>query len=323
MRKKLLILSITIGFVLGFTYHESKDIDYKQLARLYLAKTTAYSKSDIEYKKEIIQDSNNKEYTLESMQSIAGPEELKDFITKNNLNPQMYIPSANNIKNGDFRANFHIHTTSSDGTLTIEQLLNQAELYAEKIHKPFYFAITDHNTVNGLKTAVDLIEKHPDKYKNIKLVLGMEVFSSLEANPKIMQKPIDIHVLCWCINPYDKELNQVFMKKDLKDKYNYSFRTFENAIILLNHKGIVGIAHPMRYVKKDNLIVSKDKYYDYLINKYFSLNSKNTLFTEGYYQSYDNTEEKELINQTNTKFKEKGLILTGSTDAHGKSIFNR
>lgn len=281
-----------------------------------------YEILDKAYKREIIGKSPSNTYTLENMKSIVGPKELAAFISKNDMSPAIYTPSNDNTRNGTFRANFHIHTTNSDGTLTINELLDQAEAYAESIHKTFYLAITDHNTVEGLKTAVDIIQKNPQRYKNIRLVLGIEVFSSLPPNSSITRKPIDIHVLCWCINPYDYDLNTAFIKKNPADKYNFSYRTFDNAVSLLKSKGIVGIAHPMRYITNDALLVNKGAYFDYLINKYISLNWGNVLFSEGYYQSYTE-DEKEWVNAVNAKFKQKGVIRTGSTDSHGRSIFQR
>lgn len=309
MKKKSIAISFILLFFTGVFFYFGKNINGIIL--------------DKNYKQEII-NASGKAYTLEDMRVVAGPNELKYFITKNDANPSVYTPSPENIKKEKFKANFHIHTDNSDGSLSVEKLLNQAEDYA-KTHpdKPFYLAITDHNTVNGLKKALDILQKNPKKYNNIRLVLGMEVFSTLEAQKDVMKKPVDIHVLCWAINPYDEELNKIFFKKNLKDKGNYSYRTFDDAINLLKTKGITGIAHPIRYVTEDNMVKDKFHYYDYLINKYKSLNNGHVLFAEAYYQSYTTDEEKSLVGKINAKFKENNIIRTGSTDTHGMSIFQR
>lgn len=321
-RKNILILLtlITIGLITQLNC-DSKEFNPNRIAKLSTQKTIL---TDKDYKREIVESSDNSTYTIENMGSIVGPIELSEFIKKNDSNPSIYTPSEENVKNGVFRANFHIHTVNSDGEFGVEELLDSAAAYAAANgNRPFYFAITDHNTVNGLKTAVDILQKNPQKYKNIKLILGMEVFSSLEAEKNTMKNPIDIHVLCWAINPYDEELNRVFIKKDLTDKGNRTYRTFDNAINLLKNKGIVGIAHPMRYVKNDNMVKDKYNYYAYLLNKYARLNKGHTLFAEGYYQSYQTDEDKELVDAINAEFKKKNIIRTGSTDSHGHSIFRK
>lgn len=322
MKKKSLIIPILLTMsVIGSANHMGQN--QTSIAHESIFQTASQNEIlDKDYKKKIIQDSQNNTYSLENMYSIVGPTELKDFIQKNDKNASIYTPSKENIKKGIFRANFHIHTVNSDGAFSVQELLDQAAEYALTLkNKPFYLAITDHNTLEGTKTAVDIIQKNPKKYKNIKVILGMEVFSELETVPNITKRPIEIHVLSWALNPFDKELNKIFVKKNTFDKCNYSYRTFDDAILLLKRKGFVGIAHPIRHVTNDNLASSKNDYYNYMLNKYSKLNSGNILFAEGYYQSYTTKEEKESIKYVNAELKKKNIIRTGSTDAHGHSIF--
>ena len=325
VKKKYLVSSILLAssmfVIVNHSLKNSLNVDTPQFA-IQKDALSSQEISDKDYKKQIIESSHNDKYVLQNMGSIVGPAELKDFIAKNDSNPKIYTPSESNIKNGVFDANLHIHTTNSDGQFGVVELLNQAADYAKTLkNKPFYLAITDHNTVDGLKTVVDALQNNPEKYKNIRVVLGMEVYSKLQVVPGIIKNPVDIHVLCWAINPYDEELNRVFIKKNPKNKYNYSYRTFDDAINLLKRKGLVGIAHPMRYVAYENMVATKFEYYDYLIKHYAALNQGNTLFAEGYYQSYKKAEEKELINYVNSEFAKKNIMRTGSTDSHGHSIF--
>lgn len=277
---------------------------------------------DENYKRSILRDSGNPSYKIENMSSIVGPYELSNFIMQHNSNPKIYTPTLENVNNGTFRANFHLHTVNSDGTFTIKELLDKAELYAEKAgNGPFYISITDHNTLQGLKEAIDILQTNPQNYKRVKLLLGVELNAKLEARNDVMKKPIEIHVLCWALNPYDTELNSLLSSQD---KSNLAYdKNFDNVITVFGNKGLVGIAHPMRYVKSDNMAVDKLTYYRYLISKYSELNSGKLLFAEGYYQSYTTDEEKALITEVNNLFKSNNIILTGSTDSHGNSFFHR
>lgn len=278
---------------------------------------------DIEYKKNIIKDSANTSYKLENMTSIVGPEELSKFIQKNDEHPETYASTPDNISKGKFRANLHMHTLNSDGALTVQELLDSADNYANTLNNGyFYVAITDHNTTQGLKQAVDILQKNPKKYRRLKVVLGMEVFSVFAEDKKVLNSPIDIHVLCWTIDPYDKTLNQIFIKSNPKDKYNYSYRTFNDAISLMNNYGITGIAHPARYVEDNKLKTSKENYIDELFAIYKKLSLGKIIFTEGYYQSYDKSIDKKFANYINSEARNEGIIRTGSLDTHGKNIFS-
>lgn len=283
---------------------------------------TSTNSIDENYKRSIIAGSGNPSYKLENMDSIVGPYELGNFIIQNNLNPKIYTPTLENVNNGTFRANFHIHTVNSDGTFTVKEMLDKAELYAEKTGSSrFYVAITDHNTVQGLKEAIDILQTNPQKYKRVKLVLGVELNAKLEARSDVMKKPVEIHVLCWALNPYDTNLNSLLSSQD---KANLAYdKNFDNVITAFGDQGLIGIAHPMRYVKNDNMVVDKQTYYKYLISKYSQLNKGKLLFTEGYYQSYTTDEEKALITEINNLFTRNNIILTGSTDSHGNSFFRR
>ena len=150
--------------------------------------------ADIEYKKDIIKESNNIFYKLERLRPIVGKEELTEFIKRNNNNPEIYTPSKENIEKGIFRANLHMHTFNSDGKVSVRERMDEAQTYAQSHIKDgyMYIAITDHNTILGAKEVVDILQKNPGKYKNIKIILGIEVYTSFKT--KYYKKQIDIHV---------------------------------------------------------------------------------------------------------------------------------
>lgn len=294
---------------------------------------------DLKYKQAILRDSMNITYTIEALRPIMGPDELTKFIQSNDKNPEIYTPSKNNIINGKIRANLHMHTTNSDGCVTVEERMNFAENYAKKHIKDgcMLIAITDHNTVLGAKSVVETLQKNRGKYNRgkynggkynkIKVIPGIEINSEYH-NSKIVDSPVQIHVLTWCINPYDKFLNKEFYKKDLNDKINRKIpdRDFDWVISTMSKYGIVGVAHPARYTS-----FMKEKKYPYItemLTRYKNLTT-NTPFTEGYYQSYKVTstgahlgeEYDKYINYINSEAEKIGVNRTGSTDAHGGSIF--
>lgn len=293
--------------IICFTIYLSADKSYS------FSFVNRVSDGDINYKKQILTSAGNDSYKLENMDSIMGPDEITRFIKKHRADQYIYYPLDEK-----FSANFHIHSTASDGSMTPEEILDKAVDLASRKNKTIYIATTDHNTVNGAKAVLDLIQKNPDKYKNIKVILGMEIFSYFEREG-ITNRRLDIHLLAWGINPYDEELNKVFYKADLNDKWNYSTRTFESAIEMMSKKGLIGIAHPARYVD-GSIEVPAQEYYRSLLKAYKYFNTSGIYFAEGFYQSYSLDSEFKLLDTINMTLKESKIIKTGSTDAHGKTI---
>lgn len=284
---------------------------------------------DIEYKKAIIRDSHNLKFKLESLRSLMGPEELAEFIKANDNNPQIYVPSEENIRTGTYRANLHMHTSMSDGEATPLERLNDAQEYAQNNIKDGYMviALTDHNTDWSAKEIINILQNNPDGYKNLKIVPGIEMNTQYHVS-KIITEPIDIHVLLWAVNPYDKFLNRFFEKKIADDKINIKqpITDFDWAVDMMSDHALVGIAHPARYT--EHLGDNKYDYITELFSRYKGMKGK-VKFAEGYYQSYKQTstggllgsEYDKYINYINSEAKRLGIIRTGSTDAHGMSVF--
>lgn len=279
-------------------------------------------KSDEQYKNELVRLSGDKSYTVDKLDSIMGPYEIEDFIKRHSEHFAIYTPSFWNTKTGRFQANFHAHSTKSDGTLTVQEYLDMAADYADKMApEKFYMAITDHNTVEGGKEIIRILEQNPDKYKNLKIALGMEVFSELQDKvPFVLKDMVSIHLLALGINPYDEELNMEFVKiKD--DKWNYSSRKFAKAIKLMSQKGLIGIAHPARYIGSGNIYNYKT-YVNYLFFQYWLAAPNNLKYVEAYYQSYDH-EDLDTIGYINRHANSFNIKKIGDIDNHGRSLFER
>lgn len=312
----LIFVFIFIGCILG--------LKYKQVHAHSCVDNTPIM--DLEYKTSIVEKSKNKDYKVENLRPLVGEKELTEFIVKNDNNPDIYNP-----KSKKFRANFHAHTTCSDGKMSVKEFMDKAQRHAKKLPdgEYLYIAITDHNTVLGIQEAVDILQKNPGKYSKIKIVPGIEIFTAYN-NSKVSDKPVEIHVLCWCLNPYDEEVNKEYYKKDLKDKYNRPApdRDFDGVITMMKDHGIVGIGHPAR--KTTFLAEKKYDYTQEMLSRYKALaNPAKPLFAEGYYQSYSYSsvksdlgdEYKKYLTFINDEASKLGIIRTGSIDNHGKSLF--
>jgi len=138
-----------------------------------------------------------------NLQSVIGAEELKDIL-ENELKPENFSTGKDfeNVNSGIFRANLHIHTTHSDGEMSVQDLLDQAAEYSKDKPKPIIIAITDHDTLEGVREAIKIIAKNPKKYENIKFVTGIEFSSFYYLTP---QDKHPLELIGYCINPFETD----------------------------------------------------------------------------------------------------------------------
>ncbi len=150
--------------------------------------------------------------------NVIGADELKDILGK--LSAENFSVGGKgfqNVLNGTFRANLHVHSDYSDGTMTIETILDQAAKYADKVHSKtgenFILALTDHDFTESSKVAVKLIAQNPVKYKNLKFVVGMEKSFVSPSPNSPTGNPTEIsELIAYSINPFSPNLNQFINK---------------------------------------------------------------------------------------------------------------
>lgn len=90
-------------------------------------------------------------------------------------------------------SDLHTHTNFSDGSLSPEELLDKAKNIGLK-----YLAITDHDTVDGVKYIYEN-GLYPDK--NLRIIFGIE-FSALDPNH-------DIHIVGYNVDIYNGALSDM------------------------------------------------------------------------------------------------------------------
>ena len=164
-------------------------------------------KQDDDYRKNLANGLKS-EYGInvspDSLKSVLGAQELA-YLLKNELKPENFSIGENfqNINDGRFRVNLHMHTNYSDGKMSPKKLLDQTKKYAEyraalgKID-PVIVGITDHDTVNGAREAVKIISQHPEDYENIRLVTGVEFNAYYPSE----NRKIQLEAIGYSINPF-------------------------------------------------------------------------------------------------------------------------
>lgn len=296
-----------------------------------------FTPKDTEYKKALIKDSNRPEYTLKNMKSIMGEKELTYVIKRYDKHPECYTSDISTpkdqkgVKALTYRAGLHAHTVFSDGQLTPKEMLDQAADYANKVKAehpfekyPIIIAFTDHYNTQGAQEAIDIIQKNPQKYKNVKVVLGMETTARVNLPSQAEER--DLHLLILALNPYSWPFDDMnFDDADWGNNGEYKelnflpdFRTFIKRAQALKY-GIVGIAHPLRYFDKDE---TTTRVISELFDEFANLKEDKIIFTEGYYQPYKFETPEYLYEFTSQAAAKRGIYRTGSQDSHGKTIFH-
>ncbi len=127
-----------------------------------------------------------------------------------------------------------------------------------------------------------------------------------------------LHILVWCVNPYQWPFIQSDFKKPSEQIYHLdTYTEYVNRMNQLKY-GLISIAHPIRFFDRDetiNAVVNE------MFSEYKSLENGKQLYTEGYYQPYRFNTDKKLYDETAEIAKKYGIIRTGSQDTHGRSIF--
>ena len=278
---------------------------------------------DVKYKNAIIkgiQDKFQFSPKLKDLDSVMGPFEFKELLKK--LKPQNFslgkiaygntvtLEDFENINTGLHCVNLHIHTKSSDGSMSVEEYLQQANNYGNKLKKlnnpnslPYYIgSITDHNNINGVQDAVARIADESITYKNLKFITGCE-FLFLDKDCGFKYPAFE--ALGYCFNPFDKELQNSLSK----------FISINLIEKIKEFGGILSYAHPIRYCQGNG---TNPKFIDYL--KKIGIDG-----IESNYQYLTFKTDKELLNMINGIKKiavKNGFWETGGTDSHCSNIFH-
>ena len=92
------------------------------------------------------------------------------------MKPENFFQNMENVANGIFRVNLHLHTTASDGKFTIPDLFDQLSEYAKTVkNPPFIVSITDHDNVEGAKEAIRYMAANPEKFKHVLFAPGNRI----------------------------------------------------------------------------------------------------------------------------------------------------
>ena len=114
------------------------------------------------------------------------------------------------------KADFHLHTTASDGSMTPTQVIDWAKRTGLDV-----VAITDHDTVNGVDEAIKRGEE-----VGVKVLVGIEISSFSNCEIHILGYNFDYK------NPAFKE--ELAKIQDMRKKRNVKYTVVSGAVPLRN-----------------------------------------------------------------------------------------
>ena len=164
--------------------------------------------------------------------SLMGAQELSNTLP---------LAKYNNFRFDDnnpdeFRFNLHTHSVYSDGSLIISEWLEAGKNLADQRAQinddlpPFTVALTDHDCVDGNKEIVKLLIKDPEKYQNLRVVLGAEL-GAVWKDESCQKIPLEYELIWFALNPFDKQISDF-----LSDHQQKRFRAAQEVIRILADK---------------------------------------------------------------------------------------
>jgi len=203
------------------------------------------------------------------------------------------LKRISDIKKEDYfkKANLHVHSTSSDGRVDFDTLIEQAMALGLE-----HFSISDHNTLDGYKTS---------KYTDNPILIPAVEFDCFYQTSLI-------HILGYGIDFNHSEINEICTKKKSETQYDivrlFHSRHPKLAIEKIhNAGGIAVLAHPCCCsVLSLSYLVKK--------LKSFGLDGIETYYPYTRHRGIIKFHSRKKPHILAEKF---GLIKTGGTDEHG------
>lgn len=199
--------------------------------------------------------------------------------------------------------NFHLHTTSSDGQLKPERVMEQAIAIGLQ-----GLAITDHHSVGGYEVAKNWLENwksnNPDN-----ISAAPTLWSGVEISAQLLK--IEVHILGYDFNPEHPSL-EPYLQGHAPTGEAYQGAKVIAAIQQAG--GLAVLAHPCRYrrIPAAKLIPEAARLGINAVETYYGYVSSNP-----WHPTPKQTKQvKELGNRY-------GLLHTCGTDSHGNSILLR
>ncbi|HBE16116.1 MAG TPA: PHP domain-containing protein [Cyanobacteria bacterium UBA11149] len=196
--------------------------------------------------------------------------------------------------------NFHTHTTSSDGRLNPQDLIDQAITIGLK-----GLAITDHHTISGYKIAQNWLQSLKKSTPTAPLP---QLWTGVEITAKLLDT--EVHILGYAFNPEYPSLENYLQRKAPQDKMAKASAVINT---LQEAGGFAILAHPARYRRSAQELIpaAADLGIDG-VEVYYAYGNP-----DPWEPTRDRTEQVKALSANYN------LLHTCGTDTHGLSLLRR
>lgn len=150
----------------------------------------------------------DKDIPAKNLKSIMTPDEFKELLPT--LNQDNFMASRRNQESGVYCVDLDYHSSFSNGQENIFDILDNVSDYANEYYaktgKEFIFALTDRDSLDGVRHAIRIIGENPEKFKHMKLLPAIKMTYAHEA-PKSKLKYENSEMLIYGINPFSTNLS--------------------------------------------------------------------------------------------------------------------
>lgn len=150
-----------------------------------------------------------KEIPAQNLSSIMTPDEFRELLPS--LNQENFMSSKRNRDSGVYCIDLDYHCNYSNGKESIFEILDNiaqyADEYFEKTGKMFVFALTDRDSLDGVRHAIRIIGENPEKFKHLKFLPAIKLTYAHEA-PTSQINYENSEMLVYGINPFSENVDK-------------------------------------------------------------------------------------------------------------------
>ena len=163
-----------------------------------------------------IKEKTNTDIPASNLANIVSPEEFRELLPT--FEAKNFKRNPENLENCIYCADLDYQSNYSTGKEPVydilERVTEQADAFValqqangipEEDIKPFYFALSDRDSIEGVQQAVKIIGENPEKYKNLKFIPAIKLTYAHPADTSALGYE-NSDMLVYGINPFSDNL---------------------------------------------------------------------------------------------------------------------
>lgn len=189
----------------------------------------------------------------ENFNSVMKADDIRNVLYK--LSTQNYVSNSQNQLDGTYCADLdYMSSFSYNGQESVAAILDSAAKYANSYYdrtgRKFMFALTDNDSLEGLKHAMRRIGNNPEKFKYLSFIPGIKMSFAYRVSDNRCENS---RILVYGINPFSPNLND-FVDSTIERRENMVCEFLNNAAELYKEAHFNG----KEFYDRNNIRFSND-----------------------------------------------------------------